>query len=251
MSKNVSIAIPARMASSRLSGKMLALLGGKPVLQHVIERVKKVRCCKAIYVVTDSEEIVRLAQTLDVHGLMTSPNCICGTERIASVLEQIDGDIIFNVQGDEPFIEPKLLEDMAEAMRSTDGDVLMPSYQLKTTAELFNPSVTKVVCDKDGRGLYFSRSPIPYVRDCEQAQWTEKHAFWGVFGVYVFRREALEACRKFPVSPLEKAESLEQLRWLSNGYRIATLPVETHPFCSIDTAEDLKRAEEFIRHQAR
>ena len=90
MSEKVTIAIPARMASSRLPGKMLALLGGKPVLQHVIERVKKVRCCRAIYVVTDSEEIVRLAQSLDVHGLMTSPNCTCGTERIASVLKQID-----------------------------------------------------------------------------------------------------------------------------------------------------------------
>lgn len=251
MSESVSIAIPARMASSRLPGKMLALLGGKPVLQHVIERVRKVRCCKAIYVVTDSEEIVRLAQSLDVHGLMTSPSCTCGTERIASVLEQIDGDIIFNVQGDEPFIEPQLLEHMAEAMRSTDGDVLMPSYQLKTMAEVRNPSVTKVVCDKDGRGLYFSRSPIPYVRDCEQNQWTEKYTFWGVFGVYVFRREALEVYRNFSASPLEKAESLEQLRWLSNGYRIATFPVDTHPLCSIDTAEDLKRAEEFIRHQVR
>ena len=251
MSEKVTIAIPARMASSRLPRKMLALLDGKPVLQHVIERIKQVRCCRKIYVATDSEEIVRLAQSLGIEGLMTSPSCTCGTERIASVLEQINGDIIFNVQGDEPFIEPKLLEDMAEAMHLANGDVLMPSYQLKTTAELFNPSVTKVVCDKDGRGLYFSRSPIPYVRDCEQDQWTEKYTFWGVFGVYVFRREALEAYRNFPMSPLEKAESLEQLRWLSNGYRIATFPVDTHPLCSIDTAEDLKRAEEFIRHQVR
>ena len=251
MSESVSIAIPARMASSRLPGKMLALLGGKPVLQHVIECVKQVRCCKAIYVVTDSEEIVRLAQSLGTEGLMTSPSCTCGTERIASVLEQIDGDIIFNVQGDEPFIDPKLLEDMADAMRLANSDVLMPSYRLKTMAEVLNPSVAKVVCDKDGHGLYFSRSPIPYVRDCEQNQWTGKHTFWGAFGVYCFRRDALEAYRNFPMSPLEKAESLEQLRWLSNGYRIATFPVDTHPLCSIDTAEDLKHAEEFIRHQVR
>ena len=251
MSEKVTIAIPARMASSRLPRKMLALLDGKPVLQHVIERIKQVRCCRKIYVVTDSEEIVRLAQSLGIEGLMTSSNCTCGTERIASVLEKIDGDIIFNVQGDEPFIEPQLLENMADAMHSTNGDVLMPSYRLKTTAELFNPSVAKVVCDKDGNGLYFSRSPIPYVRDCEQDQWTAQHTFWGVFGVYGFRREALEAYRNFSVSPLEKAESLEQLRWLSNGYRISTFPVDTHPLCSIDTAEDLKRAEEFIRHQIR
>lgn len=248
MSEKVAIAVPARMASSRLPGKMLALLGGKPVLQHVIERVQRVRCCRKVYIVTDSREIVRLAQSLGTEGLMTSPDCTCGTERIASVLEKIDGDIIFNVQGDEPFIEPQLLEAMAEAMRSTNGDVLMPSYRLKTTAELLNPSVTKVVCDKDGCGLYFSRSPVPYVRDCEQKQWTEKHAFWGVFGVYGFRREALEAYRNFPMSPLEKAESLEQLRWLSNGYRIATFPVDAHPLCSIDTAEDLKRAEEFLKN---
>lgn len=247
----MTIAIPARMASSRLPGKMLALLGGKPVLQHVIECVQQVRCCRKIYILTDSEEIVRLAQSLGTEGLMTSPKCTCGTERIASVLEQIDGDIIFNVQGDEPFIEPKLLEAMADAMHSINGDVLMPSYRLKATAELLNPSITKVVCDKDGHGLYFSRSPIPYVRDCEQAQWTEKYTFLGVFGVYVFRREALKAYRNFLVSPLEKAESLEQLRWLSNGYRIATFPVDTHPLCSIDTAEDLKHAEEFIRHQVR
>lgn len=247
----MTIAIPARMASSRLPGKMLALLGGKPVLQHVIERVQQVRCCRKIYILTDSEDIIRLAQSLGTEGLMTSPKCTCGTERIASVLEKIDGDIIFNVQGDEPFIEPKLLEAMAEAMHSSNGDVLMPSYRLKATAELLNPSITKVVCDKDGHGLYFSRSPIPYVRDCEKNQWTEKHTFWGVFGVYCFRRDALEAYRNFPMSPLEKAESLEQLRWLSNGYRIAMFPVDTHPLCSIDTAEDLKRAEEFIRHQVR
>ena len=247
MGENFTIAIPARMASSRLPGKMLALLGGKPVLQHVIERVKRVRGCRQVYVVTDSEEIASLAKSLDICGLITSPKCTCGTERIASVLEQIDGDIIFNVQGDEPFIEPQLLEEMAEKMTSVKEAVLMPSFRLQSTTNIFNPSVTKVVCDEVGRALYFSRSPIPYVRDCDQSQWTERHGFFGVFGVYGFRREALEAYRHFPMSPLEKAESLEQLRWLSNGYHIATYLTEGYRALSIDTAEDLRRAEELIR----
>ncbi|MBP5191440.1 MAG: 3-deoxy-manno-octulosonate cytidylyltransferase [Opitutales bacterium] len=242
MSESFSVVIPARMASSRLPGKMLSRLAGKPVLQHVIERVRQVRLKPKVYVVTDSEEIVRLAQSMEVVGLMTSPDCTCGTERIASVLEKIPGDIIFNVQGDEPFMDPRLMESMMEYARTMDADVLMPLYELKTVEAVWNPAIAKVVCDANGRALYFSRSPIPYVRDCEPSHWLEQNHFWGTFGIYGFRRESLEAYRHFSQSPCERAESLEQLRWIANGYQIATFRTENPPL-SIDTAEDLKRAE--------
>lgn len=241
-----SIVIPARIASTRLPGKMLKILGGKPVVQHVIERVKKVRNCQSVYVVTDSNEIVQLANSLGVIGLLSSPECQSGTERIVSVLNQIKGDWIFNVQGDEPFVEIDLLESMIEYAYDTQTAILTPIYHLRSIEDVLNPNVVKVVRDAKDFALYFSRSPIPYVRDIPKEEWLQRTTFWGHLGIYGYPRTALEKYSKLPFNSLEQAESLEQLRFLSNGFRIFTFETQNHSV-AIDTAEDLVLAEKILK----
>ena len=241
-----SIVIPARIASTRLPGKMLKSLGGKPVVQHVIERVQSVRNCRSIYLVTDSKEIVQLANSLGVTGILTSPQCQSGTERIVSVLNEIAGDWIFNVQGDEPFVDIHLIEEMIERTCNTSADILTPVYRLKLIEEILNPNIVKVVRDTNDFALYFSRSPIPFVRDLPKEKWLQKAIFWGHLGIYGYQRTVLENYSKLSVNPLEQAESLEQLRFLSNGFRILTCETQSRSV-AIDTAEDLALAEKILR----
>lgn len=240
-----SIVIPARIASTRLPGKMLKSLGGKPVVQHVIERAQKVRNCQSVYVVTDSNEIVHLASSLGVTGLLTAPECRSGTERIVSVLNEIAGDWIFNVQGDEPFVDIHLIEEMIDCTRNTQADILTPVYRLKSLEEILNPNVVKVVRNVDDFALYFSRSPIPFVRDISKEEWLQKTTFWGHLGIYGYQRTVLETYSKTPISPLEQAESLEQLRFLSNNFHILTCEAQNRSV-AIDTAEDLVLAEKIL-----
>jgi len=240
-----SIVIPARIASTRLPGKMLKSLGGKPVVQHVIERAQKVRNCQSVYVVTDCNEIVQLASSLGVTGLLTSPECRSGTERIVSVLNEIKGDWIFNVQGDEPFVDIHLLEEMIELTCNTQADILTPVYRLKSIEEVLNPNVVKVVRDVNDFALYFSRSSIPFVRDLPKEKWLQCTTFWGHLGIYGYQRMVLEKYIKLSPNPLEQSESLEQLRFLSNEFRILTCETQ-HRSVAIDTAEDLILAEKIL-----
>lgn len=241
----ISITIPARIASSRLPGKMLKKLGDKPVIQHTIERAKCVRNCYQIFVVTDSPEIARLAESLDVHGLLTSPECRSGTERIVSVLDKISGDWIFNLQGDEPFVDPRLIETLMDNSSLYQTDLVTAIYRIHDLEEVFNPNVVKVVCDHAGYALYFSRNPIPYCRNVPQNQWLTKQTFWGHLGIYGYRRDVLERYYQLKSSDLEQAESLEQLRFLFNGYRIKTYETKGKSV-AIDTSEDLAKAEALL-----
>ena len=243
-----SIAIPARIASTRLPGKMLVDLCGKPVIQHVIERVKCVRNCQYLCVVTDSEEIANLARHLGVDAYLTSPSCRSGSERIASVVNQLPGDWVFNVQGDEPLLESALLENLLDLTAHTSADILTPIFKIKDTSDIFNPNVVKVVLDHRGNAMYFSRSPIPFVRDCARADWINKYNFWGHVGIYGYRRNILEQYNRLAVSPLEAAESLEQLRFLANRYCIGTHQCEYRPI-SIDTKADLEHARSLFSHR--
>ena len=186
-----AIVIPARIASTRLPGKMLADLGGKPVVQHVIERVKQVKNCSNIYLVTDNEDIVALANNLGIKGLLTSPECRSGTERIASALDRIEGDWIFNVQGDEPFVDPNLISELIEQTDQITADMITPIFKIQTKEELTNPCVVKVVLDKNNQALYFSRSTIPFVRDFPIEDWLNKRTFWGHIGIYGYQRSLL------------------------------------------------------------
>lgn len=242
-----TIAIPARMASSRLPGKMLKNLGGKPVIQHVIERVKQVRNANEICVVTDSLAIVNLAESLNVNGYLTSPECRSGTERIVSVLDKMHGDWIFNIQGDEPFVDPNLIEALIEKTKSIDAPILTPVYLLKTMDEVNNPNIVKVVLNYKKEALYFSRSPIPYARDVAPENWVNKCNYWGHLGIYGYCRDVLESYHSLSHSYLETTESLEQLKFLSNGYRIATHEAAGRSV-AIDTPEDLIKAEAVLAH---
>ena len=237
--------IPARYASTRFPGKPLAILGGKTVIQRVYEQASSV--LEEAYVATDDERILQAVEKFGGHAVMTRADHKSGTDRIEEAAEKIgtDADVIINIQGDEPFIQPSQIETL---MRLFDN----PTTQIGTLGKRFesmeatlNPNSPKIVTDLQGFALYFSRSVIPYVRGQEQGEWLHHYPYLKHLGLYAYRREVLREVTKLPQSPLEKAESLEQLRWLENGYRIRVglTDVET---VGIDTPDDLRRAEEFL-----
>ena len=239
--------IPARYASTRFPGKPLAMLGGKTVIERVHEQVSL--AIDNVLVATDDERILQVVEQFGGRAVMTRADHKSGTDRIEEAAEKIgtDADVIINVQGDEPFIQPSQIETL---MRLFDN----PTTQIGTLGKRFdsieatlNPNSPKIVTDLQGFALYFSRSIIPFVRGKEQTEWLKSYPFLKHLGLYAYRREVLHEVTQLPQSPLELAESLEQLRWLENGYRIRVglTDVET---VGIDTPEDLERAEEFLNH---
>ena len=237
--------IPARFASTRFPGKPLAVLGGKTVIQRVYEQVSSV--LSEVYVATDDERIFECVESFGGKAVMTRSDHQSGTDRIQEAVEKIgtQADVIINVQGDEPFIQPSQIQTLMQLFDE-------PSTQIGTLGKLFesleaveNPNSPKIVTDVRGFALYFSRSVIPYIRGKEQKNWFSEYPFLKHLGVYAYRREVLAEVTRLPQSSLEKAESLEQLRWLQNGYRIRVglTDVET---VGIDTPEDLQRAEQFL-----
>ena len=241
--------IPARYASTRFPGKPLAVLGGKTVIQRVYEQVKSV--LSDVYVATDDERIFSCVESFGGKAVMTRKDHQSGTDRIQEAVEKTatQADIIINVQGDEPFIQPSQIQTLMQLFDN-------PSTQIGTLGKLFesieaveNPNSPKIVTDMKGFALYFSRSVIPYIRGKERQNWFSEYPFLKHLGVYAYRREVLSEVTKLPQSSLEKAESLEQLRWLQNGYRIRVgmTDVET---VGIDTPEDLQRAEEFLKNKS-
>ena len=240
--------IPARYASTRFPGKPLAILGGKTVIQRVYEQASSV--LEEAYVATDDERILQVVEQFGGRAVMTRADHKSGTDRIEEAAEKIgtDADVIINVQGDEPFIQPSQIETM---MRLFDN----PTTQIGTLGKRFdsieatlNPNSPKIVTDLQGFALYFSRSIIPFVRGKEQTEWLKSYPFLKHLGLYAYRREVLHEVTQLPQSHLELAESLEQLRWLENGYRIRVglTDVET---VGIDTPQDLARAEEWLASQ--
>lgn len=240
--------IPARYSSTRFPGKPLAILGGKPVIQHVYEKVSKV--LDDVYVATDDERIKDAVESFGGNAIMTSPNHKSGTDRIEEAVNIIEKkfDVIINIQGDEPFIHKTQIEtirrcfDDPETMIATLG---RPFTEKDSINDLENPNSPKLICDNNGFAMYFSRNIIPYIRGEEKSNWINKFTYLKHIGLYAYRANILSEITKLPQSSLELAESLEQLRWLQNGYRIKVgiTRVET---IGIDTPEDLKRAEEFI-----
>ena len=249
MAMNVSVVIPARLASTRLPRKVLADLGGKPVLRHVWERVARMKRATEILVATDSEEVAAATAEWGGQYVMTSPDCRSGTERIASILDGLKGQFILNVQGDEPFIDPVLLDALVERFANYGGDVVTPVYPIRELATLTNPAVVKVVRGADGRAWYFSRSPIPHVRGVPIEEWPARGLHWGHLGVYGYARSKLAVYATLPESPLEGIEALEQLRFLEAGWRIQTVETDYH-VVAIDTLEDLIRARSLLASPA-
>ena len=237
--------IPARYASTRFPGKPLALLAGKPVIQHVYEQVTKI--LTEAWVATDDERIFNAVQSFGGKAIMTRADHKSGTDRIEEAAEKIgtDADVIVNIQGDEPFIQPSQIETVCKQFEHASTQIATLGKPFTTMEAVENPNSPKIVTDVNGFALYFSRSVIPFVRGIDKNQWLDHYPFLKHLGIYAYRRNVLREITQLPQSPLEKAESLEQLRWLQNGYRIRVgiTNVET---VGIDTPEDLKRAEEFM-----
>jgi 3-deoxy-manno-octulosonate cytidylyltransferase (CMP-KDO synthetase) len=249
--------IPARFASTRFPGKPLALIAGKPLIQHVVEQCQKAKSLAEIVVATDDERIAAAAKTF-CRVEMTRADHPSGSDRIAEVAGRIPCDAIVNIQGDEPLIDPAVIDAVANALFQRAADV-PPADQtfcgmstaatlIKNPAEYDNPNVVKVVVNAAGRALYFSRRTIPYLREAASRPVPEQLAafpFLKHLGIYGFRRETLLRLVKFPVSPLENAEKLEQLRALDNGIQIAVVKVD-YDSVGVDMPEDVERVESLI-----
>ena len=240
--------IPARYASTRFPGNPLEMLGGKPVIQRVYEQVTGV--ISSAVVATDDERIADVVKSFGGQVVMTSPNHKSGTDRCWEAYQKQgeEYDVVINVQGDEPFIAHSQLKAIMECFENESTDIatlVKPFTEEEGLAALENPNSPKVVLDAQSRAIYFSRSVIPYLRGVEREQWLSTHTFYKHIGMYAFRRDVLGQITSLPQSTLEKAESLEQLRWLENGYKIGVgiSDVET---VGIDTPEDLERAEKFL-----
>lgn len=239
--------IPARYASTRFPGKPLAMLGSKPVIQRVYEQVKA--CFDELYVATDDDRIKDAVLSFGGKVVMTSENCNNGTERCLDAYERLGSecDVIVNIQGDEPFIQQKQIKALMECFDNSETDIatlVKPFEPADGLERLESPNSPKVVMDENGFAIYFSRSVIPYLRGVEKEEWLSRHTFYKHLGIYAYRANLLRKITSLPQSPMEKAESLEQLRWLENGYRIkvGVTDIET---IGIDTPEDLERAREF------
>ena len=243
--------IPARYASTRFPGKPLAVLGGKTVIQRVYEQVCSV--LDEVYVATDDQRIYSCVERFGGKAVMTRNDHKSGTDRIEEAVEKIMSsnnfaDVIINVQGDEPFIQSSQIKTLMSLFDDPKTQIGTLGKPFEDMESVDNPNSPKIVTDNRGFALYFSRSIIPFIRGKEHSEWFGEYPFLKHLGIYAYRREVLAEITKLPQSSLEKAESLEQLRWLQNGYhiRVGLTNVET---VGIDTPEDLQRAEEFLKSQ--
>lgn len=246
--KFISI-IPARYASSRFPAKPLADMAGKPMIQRVYEQVQKV--VSEVWVATDDKRIESVVTSFGGKAIMTSPDLQSGTDRIYAAYKNIDSDadVIINIQGDEPFVQPSQIEAVMRCFETDDVQIatLVKPFRKEDGFDvLFNPNSPKVIINKDNEAIYFSRSIIPYIRDVHHTKWLDKHTFYKHIGMYAYRADILKQITSLPQSSLEKAESLEQLRWIENGYRIKVGYTDTETI-GIDTPEDLQRALEFLQ----
>lgn len=241
--------IPARFASSRFPGKPLAILGGKTVIQRVYEQVASL--LSDAVVATDDERIEKSVKDFGGKVIMTSPNHKSGTDRCYEAFTKLDGhfDVVVNIQGDEPFIQKSQIETVCKCFddpRTQIATLAKPFTKDDGNLALSNSNTPKIVIDNNSYAMYFSRSIIPYIRGVDMSIWLKNFNYLKHIGLYAFRSEVLKEITQLPQSSLEKAESLEQLRWLQNGYKIKVglTDVET---IGIDTPADLKRAEQFIK----
>ena len=238
--------IPARYASTRFPGKPLALIAGKPLVQHVVEQCEKATTLSEVIVATDDTRIWEVAQNF-CRTEMTSPEHPSGTDRLAEVAQRCECDAVVNIQGDEPLIDPAVIDAVAGAL--ANAEMSTAATRLQAEEEYDNPNVVKVVVNSAGRALYFSRRTIPYLRDAASRSAAGQLAafpFLKHIGIYGYRREALLRLVTFPVSPLEQAEKLEQLRALENGMAISVVRVD-YDSVGVDVPTDVARVEKLLR----
>jgi 3-deoxy-manno-octulosonate cytidylyltransferase (CMP-KDO synthetase) len=239
--------IPARFQSTRFPGKPLALLGGQTIIQRVYENTKKTLA--EVYVATDDERIYNAVKAFGGKAVYTSTNHQSGTDRCAEaaqkIAETLKFDVVINIQGDEPFIRTEQIEGLKDCFKFPETEIATLIKPITNPAEITNINRPKVVINKNQEAMYFSRSPIPFVRDCPTEEWLNRNTFYSHIGMYAYRFDVLLELTKLPVGILEKAESLEQLRWLENGYRIKTAQTSFENI-GIDTPEDLEEARKFL-----
>ena len=237
--------IPARYASTRFPGKPLHPIAGKPLLQHVVEQCRRAQSLESVVVATDDARIMEVAQRFcDVE--MTAPDHPSGSDRIAEVAARMTCDAVVNIQGDEPLIDPQVIDEVAGAL--ADCEMSTAAASIESPEDWENPNVVKVVCDASGRALYFSRRTIPYLRSeagSPAADQVRAFPFLKHLGIYGYRRETLLRIVQFPQTPLEQAEQLEQLRALENGIPIAVRRVE-YDSVGVDTPEDVQLVENIL-----
>lgn len=240
--------IPARYASSRFPGKPLHPIAGKPLIQHVVEQCRKAKSLNEVIVATDDERIADVAKMF-CRVEMTREDHPSGSDRIAEVAARCECDAIVNIQGDEPLIDPAVVDLVAKAL--ADSEMSTAATAIKQLSEYDNPNVVKVVVNAAGRALYFSRRTIPFLREAASRPVSEQLAafpFLKHLGIYGYRRETLLRLVAFPQSPLEMAEKLEQLRALENGIQIAVVKVD-YDSVGVDVLEDVERVEKILNHR--
>lgn len=239
--------IPSRYASTRFHAKSLVDIKGKSMIQRVYEQAKKSVSLNKVVVATDHIEIFNHVKNFGGEVCMTKENHVSGTDRCfeAFSLQRENFDYVINVQGDEPFIQPEQINLLASTL---DGktEIATLGKRIENQEELFNPNLVKVVFSLHGEALYFSRSAIPHIRNKDHSVWLSSHKFFKHIGMYAYRTDILEQLTRLPVSSLEKAESLEQLRWLENGFKIRVVETFTETF-GIDTPDDLNKAMEHFK----
>ncbi len=241
--------IPARYASTRFPGKPLVLIGGKTMIRHVYEQAS--RSLDTVYVATDDSRIYDAVSGFGGKVIMTSPEHRSGTDRCAeaaAVIINKNGirtDVVVNIQGDEPFIRPEQIELLTSCFKDKSVEIATLVRKVEPGEDIFTQNQPKVVLDNKGNAIYFSRAAIPFLRDVEKDNWTNNHIYYKHLGLYAYRTETLNSITSLPVSLLEKAESLEQNRWLEHGFKIRTAVTNWESIC-IDTPDDLEEARKFF-----
>lgn len=245
---NILGIIPARFESSRFPGKPLADIAGKSMIRRVYEQASKVTSLSKVIVATDHEDVYDHVRSFDGNAVITNPDHPSGTDRCFEVLNKENKfyEFIVNIQGDEPFVAPDQIE-LLVSILDHSVELATLAKKIETNEELIDPNEAKLVLNSKNEGIYFSRNPIPYLKDIPRIDWVEHHEYFKHVGVYAYRSDVLESITKIPVSDLEKAESLEQLRWIENGYTIKVALTNIDSVC-IDTPDDIKKALKVFGH---
>lgn len=242
--------IPSRWGSTRFPGKSLAMISGKPMIQWVVERVRQAKKLDSIIVATDDQRIADCVQSLDIEGVqvaMTRPEHPSGTDRIAEAVQAVDADAVINVQGDEPLIDPALIDELADVISSKEWDMATAATPITDKHQINDPSVVKALFNRHGQALYFSRSTIPHIREPEGV--STQGVYWRHIGIYAYRRDYLLRLVQEPVCELENLEKLEQLRALDMGCRMKVIKTEDFGI-GVDTPADVAKAEALLAQLA-
>jgi 3-deoxy-manno-octulosonate cytidylyltransferase (CMP-KDO synthetase) len=238
---NIVGIIPSRFASTRFPGKPLADINGMSMIQRVYEQAKKAKCLSDVVIATDDERIFNHVNEFGGQVVMTAPTHQSGTDRCAEIIEKDnkhDFVVVINIQGDEPYIHPEQINQLCSCFNDSTAQIATLVNEIKSSDELFNHNIIKVILNKNSDAIYFSRSPVPYCRNFPEQEWIKHYTYYKHIGIYGYRRDTLLEIAKLPKTKLEITESLEQLRWIENAYKIKA-EITAYESVSIDTPEDM------------